>query len=376
MSPTVAYLFQANLALGSFYLAYRLVLRPLTFYGLNRLFLAFGIVFSAVYPAIDLSGWHRQYPGSGLLQLIAAAQPGKPLAAVATQSIDYASLPGLIFWVGVAVMAGRLVVQLVSLYRVHRRSERARYGPYAFRRVAGETAPFSFWQTVYLNPACHAPADLPAILQHEAVHVREWHTFDRLLAEVVLIGCWFNPAAWLLKGAVAENLEFRTDHQLLRGGTDRKTYQYRLLCLSRATPVPALANHFNAITLKTRIAMMNKPRTARRHVAKYVVLLPLIVAFAFTVTLSVGQSRPAVAAADMATLDLPDATYYLDGKPAEQAAIDKVDPADIERIEVFKGEKVAAFLSDPQAKGLVVITTKKNKDSADVRALKEKTKNL
>ncbi len=218
--------------------------------------------------------------------------------------------------------------------------------------------------------------DLPAILQHEAVYVREWRTLDRLLSELTLLCCWFNPAAWLLRRAVAENLEFRTDSRLLRGGTDRKTYQYSLLCLSHPAPVPALANHFNATTLKTRIAMMNKPQTARRHVAKYVLLLPLIVAFAFTVTLSMGQDRPAVAAGDMATLDLPDAAYYLDGKPAEQADIDKVDPADIERVEVFKGEKVAAFLSDPQAKGLVVVTTKKNKDSADVRALNEKIKNL
>ncbi len=376
MSPTVAYLLQANLALGSFYLAYRLVLRRLTFYGLNRLFLAFGIVFSAAYPAIDLSGWPRQYPGAGLSRLIAAAQPAKPLAAGATQPIDYASLPGLVFWVGVAVMAGRLLVQFLSLYRVHRRSERARYGPYAFRRVAGEVAPFSFWQTVYLNPDCHDPAHLPAILQHEAVHVREWHTLDRLLAEVVLVCCWFNPAAWLLKGAVAENLEFRTDHQLLRGGTDRKTYQYSLLHLSHSAVVPALANHFSHITLKTRIAMMNKPQTARRHVARYVLLLPLIVAFAFTVTLSVGQSRPAAAASDMEALDLPDAVYFLDGKPAQRADVDKIDPADLERIEVYKNEKVAAFLGDPQAKGLVVFTTKKNKDSADVRALNEKIKNL
>jgi outer membrane receptor protein involved in Fe transport len=90
----------------------------------------------------------------------------------------------------------------------------------------------------------------------------------------------------------------------------------------------------------------------------------------------VGQNRPAAAAGDMATLDLPDAVYYLDGKPAEQTDIDQVNPADIERIEVFKGEKVAAFLGDPQGKGLVVITTKKNKDSADVRALKEKIKDL
>ena len=77
MSLLVTYLLPANVALVLFYGAYRLVLRQLTFYGLNRLFLAFGIVFSAAYPTIDLSGWHRQYPGPDLSRLVAAAQPAR-----------------------------------------------------------------------------------------------------------------------------------------------------------------------------------------------------------------------------------------------------------------------------------------------------------
>ncbi|CAA9333366.1 MAG: Regulatory sensor-transducer, BlaR1/MecR1 family / TonB-dependent receptor [uncultured Cytophagales bacterium] len=381
MSLLVTYFLPANVALVLFCVAYRLVLRRLTFYGLNRLFLAFGIVFSVAYPAVDLSGWHRQYPGPNLSRLVAAAQPAPPAAAGTAEPIDYASLLGVVFWAGVAVMAGRLVVRLLALYRVHRRSAAARSGPYAFRRVAGKVAPFSFWQTIYLNPDCHNPADLPAILQHERVHVREWHTLDLLLAELVLIAGWFNPAAWALKRAVAENLEFRTDHRVLGDGTDRRTYQYSLLSISHSGPVPALANHFNAITLKTRIAMMNKPQTARRHVTRYALLLPLVVALAFMTTLVFGQNTPAAAhsAEPSQSLSFDDdsrVVYYLDGQPTEKALVDKLDAADLEKIEVFKHERVAAVLGDPQAEGLIVVTTKKNKDSAAVRALNEKIKNL
>ena len=379
MSPTVTYLLQANVALGLFYLAYRLVLRRLTFYGLNRGFLAFGIIFSAAYPAIDLSGLPQHYPQTDLSRLVSLATPGQPAAPGTIPPVDYGALLSVVFWVGVAVMAGRLVLQLLSLYRVHRRSEPARCGPYAFRRVAGRVAPFSFWQTVYLNPECHDPADLPAILQHESVHVREWHTLDLLLAELALLCCWFNPAAWLLKGAVGENLEFRTDHALLRGGIDPKAYQYSLLNLSHSVPPPSLANHFNFTTLKTRIAMMNKPQTARRHLAKYALLLPLIVALAFTTTLAFGQDNPAAAhsaepSQNLSFADDSRVLYYLDGQPTDKALIDKLDPADLEKIEVYKQENVAAILGYPQAEGLVVVTTKKNKDSAAVRALNEKIK--
>jgi hypothetical protein len=375
MSPTVTYLLQANLALGLFYLAYRLMLRRLTFYGLNRVFLAFGIVFSAAYPAIDLSGLPQHYPRTDLSRLVAPAAPDQ-LAASGTPPVNYGALLGVIYWLGVAVVAGRMVFQLLSLYRVHRRSESARCGPYAFRRLADRVAPFSFWQTVYLNPGCHDANDLPVILQHENVHVREWHTLDLLLAELTLLICWFNPAAWLLKGSVGENLEFRTDRQLLRGGIDCKAYQYSLLHLSHSTPPPALANYFNFITLKTRIAMMNKPLTSRQHLAKYALLLPLIVAIAFTTTLAFGQGSPAAAsgAKSPRTVKIGNServVYYLDGKPADKALIDKLNPADIEKIEVFKEERAAAILGDT-TNGLVVVTTKKNKDSAAVRELNEK----
>jgi outer membrane receptor protein involved in Fe transport len=118
--------------------------------------------------------------------------------------------------------------------------------------------------------------------------------------------------------------------------------------------------------------MINKPQTARRHVARYVLLLPLIVAFAFTVTLTVGQTgTPNVVAGTRVSVDSPDAVYYLDGKPADKADLDKINPADIETITVYKGESAAAIPGSAD-KGLVVLTTKKNKDSAAVRELNEK----
>jgi outer membrane receptor protein involved in Fe transport len=66
--------------------------------------------------------------------------------------------------------------------------------------------------------------------------------------------------------------------------------------------------------------------------------------------------------------------YYLDGQPTDKAVVDKLDPADLEKIEVFKGDRVAASIAGAQAEGLIVVTTKKNKDSAAVRALNEKIK--
>jgi hypothetical protein len=55
MSELFIYLIKANIALCLFYLAYRLGLRRLTFYTLNRFFLLTGIVFSSLFPLVDVN---------------------------------------------------------------------------------------------------------------------------------------------------------------------------------------------------------------------------------------------------------------------------------------------------------------------------------
>ena len=53
-------LFKINLVLVLFAAAYYLILRRLTFYVLNRVFLVFGILFSTLYPFIDLTDFFHQ----------------------------------------------------------------------------------------------------------------------------------------------------------------------------------------------------------------------------------------------------------------------------------------------------------------------------
>ena len=37
------------------------------------------------------------------------------------------------------------------------------------------------------------------ILTHEQTHVRQWHSIDVIISEIVNIICWMNPFAWLLR---------------------------------------------------------------------------------------------------------------------------------------------------------------------------------
>ncbi len=175
------------------------------------------------------------------------------------------------------VMTIRFGVQLASLYALHRHSSPAQYGGIRYRQMQAKVAPFSFGKTIYFNPAQHPPQDWQPILAHEQTHVRQWHTLDILLIEMVTLFHWFNPAVWLLRQALKQNLEFFTDEQTLHAGINRKHYQFSLLHTTGAAPV-SFTSSFSFPSLKHRIMMMNKPPSACIQKVRFLAALPLLFA--------------------------------------------------------------------------------------------------
>ena len=119
------------------------------------------------------------------------------------------------------------------------------------------------------------------ILTHEQTHVRQWHSIDVIISEIVNIICWMNPFAWLLKTEIRLNLEYLADHKVMESGTNKKAYQYHLLGLANQNRQTGLYNNFNLSHLKNRIKMMNKRRTKKIAKTKYLLFAPLAAALLF-----------------------------------------------------------------------------------------------
>ncbi|WP_316829735.1 M56 family metallopeptidase [Pedobacter aquatilis] len=276
-------LFKINLVLILFAAAYYLVLRKLTFYVLNRVFLLFGILFSTIYPFINLTEFFTSN------ESLPAFVPGLNQNVKALIQFDAVSflwqVLTFLFYAGVVFMASRLVLQFISLHRIHKNSHPGIIDRNKVRILKDEVSPFSFWQTIYINPALHTKTDLNSIIEHEKVHVEEWHTIDIILSELSLVFHWFNPGVWLMKKAVRENIEFITDAKILKGGIDKKAYQYSLLGVGTLQSSVAIVNNFNLSDLKKRILMMNVKRSSKVNLTRYIFLLPVLLCLtlAFTV---------------------------------------------------------------------------------------------
>ena len=281
------YLIKVNIALVIFCLGYYAVLRKLTFYTLNRVYLVCSLLFSTLYPLVNLSVFFRRHEQVAQPLQIVIVNWQAPVAKVVEHvQHNYLYWLQIVFWIGVVLMALRLLVQLLSLFRIHKQSESTTVGNYTVRKTHKHINPFSFWQSIYINPDSHTAADLPSILAHEQIHVKQWHTLDILLGELSIVFYWFNPGVWLMKKAIVENIEFITDQKILQNGLEAKAYQYSLLNVGLNAGGNILVNNFNLLTIKKRIIMMNSERSSRLKLARYAMLLPATLALVLVFTVS------------------------------------------------------------------------------------------
>lgn len=288
MPATFVFLIKVNIALLLFCAGYYLVLRPLTFYTLNRIYLLAAILFASIYPQINFLAFVQRHEelAKPMEQIAINWQSPAQLVNQPVQTFDYWYWLSVIFWTGAGLLLIRLALQLLSLLRLYKNSKPQYIGDHLVRVMDKDAAPFSFWRSIYVNPAKHEPADLKSILLHEQVHVNQWHTADILLAELSSIFYWFNPGIWLIKRAVRENIEFITDQKILKNGIDSKAYQYSLVNVSFNNNQPGIVNHFNISTIKKRIIMMNAKRSSKLNLTRYAFVVPAVMALLLVFSIS------------------------------------------------------------------------------------------
>jgi hypothetical protein len=164
--------------------------------------------------------------------------------------------------IGAAILLLRFIVRYISFIRIRNRSKLISEDGIKIYQVDESIIPFSFGNSVFINSNLHTEDELREIVRHEFVHVRQNHTIDIIWAELLCIINWYNPFAWLLKRSIRQNLEFIADNKVVENGIDKKQYQYLLLKVIGNNQY-SIATKFNFSSLKKRIAMMNKTKSAR-----------------------------------------------------------------------------------------------------------------
>ena len=182
----------------------------------------------------------------------------------------------LIYVLGVAFMFARFLVQIFSLIHHIQILPKNKDGKYIIVQLHRGKASYSFFNFIFINPQPLDHSTYQQILSHERIHVDQRHSIDILFSEFLVIFQWFNPFAWIYKKKIKQNLEYLTDDEMVKQGTDKTAYQFSLLRVSAPGASSQLVLNYSQSLLKKRILMMNTKKSSLLSVWKYAFLLPLL----------------------------------------------------------------------------------------------------
>lgn len=248
-----------------------------------------------------------------------------------------------IYIAGILALSIRLIVQAISLYMIILRTPEKTVNGIRIKCMKDKSGPFSFFNWIFLNPDNVKEEEMNEILTHEMAHVRQKHSIDVIISELVNICCWINPFAWLMKREVRLNLEFLADRKVMDAGFATKSYQYHLLGLTYSHKY-GLSNNFNFSHLKQRIIMMNKKKTNGAGHIKYALFA--IPAFALLLAGNISCSSEATKTDDVKEKAVTEKPEVVE-TPAEKAETKDEVFMVVEKMPEFPGgiKELMSFLS-------------------------------
>ncbi|QHT66403.1 hypothetical protein GXP67_06890 [Rhodocytophaga rosea] len=296
MTAFILYLLGASVLLAVLQIFYSAYLQKLTFFHSNRWFLVGSLIISCLGPLLPYPSWQTPIATPEILTSLSVSttfttSPISPQVLPAERSLLATVMEAFTFlyWAVVILLLIRLLLRVLSLIKLTGKAQKESYKNYTLLIHPGIETPFSFFGYIGIYKERYAGDTLNHILDHEEVHLRQWHSADLLLMEIYLLFFWFNPFAWWHKKQMALNLEYLADDEVLKGGANPQAYQLSLLSISsNQIPIP-LTNPFSSSIMKARIQMINQTRSAKRTWLHYSWVIVIVAGCLLLVSYSKAQ---------------------------------------------------------------------------------------
>ncbi|MDH5706482.1 MAG: hypothetical protein OEZ45_10745 [Candidatus Aminicenantes bacterium] len=294
----ILYLVESGVCLAFFYIVYWIFLKKETFFNLNRLFLVSSIGLSLIIPLIRISApitsralFERTYPAG-------------PPPASQTASLGVSDVLLLIYFTGVGFLLLRFGFKLLLVFLMIRRNGVQKYNGLKVVFIERSCSPFSFFNYVFVNRSNVSDDDFQRIISHEMIHIKQYHSLDLIILELITIYQWFNPFVWPYKGSLKETHEYLADDAVIAQGCSAAKYQLLIFEQHVGAKLFEFANNFNQSQIKRRITMLTRGKSKRWAKLKMLTMLPIICLLVFAFA-----DSKAAATSSQASQDNADAIF-------------------------------------------------------------------
>ncbi|HEY5370060.1 MAG TPA: M56 family metallopeptidase [Hanamia sp.] len=370
MEALAIYLLKSSLCAMVFLGIYWCFFKNETFYHFNRYFLLIGLIGSVVFPFYTYFYEVNVIPDSGFPQFVQNVKPA------ANKVYGWFNIALSAYATGACILLIRHLIGLSKIKRIINQYGCISAKGYKLVNTPVFKSSFSVFNYIIIDGSSEvSETEKKMILEHELGHIKQGHWIDLLASQLFCMAQWFNPFAWLYLHAIKQNHEYLADQAVLKLGNSPAMYRAALINHSLGTSAFTFASSFSHFDKLKRINMMRKPASASAKKMAAIVVIPAM-AFLFWIFArpKVKPITPnehyATRSAEITAKDEVGAKkskiiksnklpplVYLDGVEIEST--DKVNPADIESIDVLKDKSATAIYGEKGRNGVILITSKK-----------------
>ncbi len=269
----------SGVLLGYYYLS----LKDKTFHHYNRFYLLFSILISLLLPLIRLEDFTIEV-NQNLYMLIDTVQNFSPSENTNTHENLYYTVAFSVLGIISVYFLGKFIYGTLKIHELKGKFERENIEGINFYRTDLTDAPFSYFKNLFWKNSITLNSEIgKQILKHEMVHIKQKHTFDKIILEIITSVFWFNPFYHLIKREINLIHEYLADKKAVKQSDTKAFAQMLLASHFSGTELPA-TSPFLSSNLKKRLTMLQKSQTKFGY-ARRILALPVVftVAFAYMV---------------------------------------------------------------------------------------------
>lgn len=293
MEAFIPYMIKSSSILLVLFVYYQFFLKKQTFFNLNRIYLLSALLIAVCVPYISIEIAHVTeetstvkpkiitYMGYLLDEVNVFGNYNTNTSEVPANTFNFL---WIIYWSGVLFFGLRNLIAFYQIHKLIRRNPDKYFHGIHFIQLRETQSVFSFFNYLFVPVSLEKRENKRKIFEHEKIHIRQLHSLDLCITEIICIFNWFNPLVWLYKDAITENHEYIADHQVIRRF---HTGSYlELLVQQTFKGAFSFTNYFSCSNLKKRTIMMTKKQSRKYRVINYLPALVLvsILFYGFTYT--------------------------------------------------------------------------------------------
>ena len=192
-------------------------------------------------------------------------------APVVTKTLSFTDIISYLYIIGVVFFLMKFVYNIFKIYKIKAGKKIETIDDVNFIYTNESHIPFSFLKNIYI------PKDNldEMIIKHEMSHVKNHHSVDVILMEIMIAFQWFNPFIRMIKNELKSNHEFIADSEAIKDEDEKSNYMMLLLQQCTADDFSTIANNFSFLLTKKRITMITKNQKVKGSVIKVLLTPPV-----------------------------------------------------------------------------------------------------